>query len=135
VGTKKGGFSEAVRIQMLPPGADRASGLTIFIPEPQELPPPRILRLENTMDHSRTFRGFRNESLECRFTHSDSALDLSKVELTVDRSPWPLLSVERPAPDQWQVKASMRNLTPGIHRLRLRTRRSAYSEELTIDLQ
>jgi SAM-dependent methyltransferase len=135
VGTKKGGFSEAVRVQMLPPDADRASGATVFVPEAQELPPPRILRLENTMDHSRTFRGFRNESLECRFTHSDSALDLSRVELTIDGKPWPLLSVERPAPGQWQVKAGMRNLTAGTHKLRLRTGRSAYSEEFTIDSQ
>ena len=71
------------------------------------------MRVENTMDRSLIFRGFRNESLACRFTHSDGPLDLSKVQLTVDGNPWPLLSVERPEPGMWQINARLRGLAPG----------------------
>ena len=85
------------------------------------------------MDHSVIFRGYRNESLECRFTHSGGALDLSKVQMTVDGKPWPLLSVERPAVGLWQVKARMRGLAAGSHELRLRTSRSGYSDGFVIE--
>jgi len=138
VGTRSGGFSEPVKIGMLPAGADRQTGETPFVPLSEELPPPRFTRVENTMDRSVTFRGFRNESLECRFTHSDAALDLSKVQLTVDGVPWPLLSVERPGPGLWQVKARLRKgttrgLAAGPHDLRLRTQRSGFSEAFVIE--
>lgn len=133
VGTKTGGFSDSVRIRMLAEGADRQSGQTPFVAGSGTLPPPRLTRVENTMDHSRLFRGYRNESLECRFTHSDAAPDLSMVQLTVDGTPWPLLSVERPAPGLWQVKARMRGLPAGKHVLRLRTRHSGFSEGVEIE--
>jgi hypothetical protein len=133
VGTRAGGFSDTVRIRMLAAHADRRSGETPFEALSEVLPAPRFTRVENTMDHGVMFRGFRNESLECRFTHSDAPLDLSKVQLTVDGEPWPLLSVERPAPGLWQVKARMRGLSAGPHALRLRTQRSGFSEPLGIE--
>jgi tRNA (mo5U34)-methyltransferase len=133
VGTRAGGFSDTVRIRMLAAGADRSEGQTAFLPLGEEVPAPRFTRVENTMDHSSTFRGYRNESLECRFTHSDGPLDLSKVQLTVDGAPWPLLSVERPAPGLWQVKARMHGLPDGPRLLRLRTQRSGFSEPFAIE--
>jgi SAM-dependent methyltransferase len=132
VGTRSGGFSDTVQIKMLPDGVDRSTGETHFIAQSENLPAPVFTRVENTMDRSLTFRGFRNESLECRFTHSDGALDLSKVQLSVDGTPWPLLLLERPAPGLWQIKARMRDLPPGPHELRLRTQRSGVSEPFTI---
>jgi SAM-dependent methyltransferase len=132
VGTKTGGFSETVRIRMLPAGVDRRTGGTSFVALGEELHSPRFTRVENTMDHSMTFRGYRNEALECRFTHDDVPLDLSRVQLTVDGTPWPLLLVERPGPGLWQVKARMVDLAPGPHQLRLRTQRSGFSEPFTI---
>ncbi len=128
VGTKTAGFSDPVRIKMLPAGAERRYGDTPFIARAEEVAPPVFVRVENTMDRSLTFRGYRNESLACRFTHSDNALDLSRVQLTVDERPWPLLSVERPEPGMWQVNARMRGLEAGAHELRLRTARSGFSE-------
>ncbi len=107
-------------------------GETQFIAQAEQLPAPIILRVENTMDHSLMFRGFRNESLECRFTHSDTPLDLSKVQLTVDGQPWPLLLVERPAAGIWQIKARMRDLPAGPHELRLRTSQSGFSAPFKI---
>jgi hypothetical protein len=65
--------------------------------------------------------------------HADGLLDLSKVQLTVDGNPWPLLSVERPEPEMWQVNAKMRGLTAGRHLLRLRTCRSGFSEGFEIE--
>jgi SAM-dependent methyltransferase len=132
VGTRNSGFSEAVRIRMLPPGAERRYGETPFIGREPVAPPPTFVRVENSMDRSSTFRGYRNETLNCRFTHSDGRLDLSKVQLTVDDSPYPLLSVERPEPGMWQVNAKLKGLGRGEHLLRLRTSGSRVSEPFTI---
>jgi tRNA (mo5U34)-methyltransferase len=131
VGTKAGGFSDRVKIRMLPFGAERRYGITPFVPVCEEAAPPKFVRVENTMDRSLVFRGYRNESLAARFTHSEGdngALDLSKVQLTVDGAAWPLLSVERPEPGMWQVNARLRGLAEGPHELRLRTHRSGFSE-------
>ena len=131
VGTRAGGFSETVRIRMLADGADRQRRNAIHRAK-RRTAASGFVRVENTMDRSVTFRGFRNESLECRFTHSDVPLDLSKVQLTVDGKPWPLLSVERPAAGLWQIKARMRGLRAGAHELRLRTSQSGFSAPFTI---
>ncbi len=132
VGTRAGGFSDPVRIKMLPHGAERRYGQTPFVAREESVALPVFVRVENTMDRSVTFRGYRNESLACRFTHSDATLDLSKVQLTVDGNPWPLLSVERPEPGMWQVNARMKGLPAGSHELRLRTQRSGFSEPFVI---
>ncbi len=133
VGTRAGGFSETVRIRMLPPNADRNDGRTPFVAENEVVSAPRFVRIENTMDHSVTFHGYRDEALECRFTHSDSRLDLSRVQMTIDGNPWPLLAVEQSSPDVWQVKARMRGLSAGSHLLRLRTARSGFSPAFSIE--
>ena len=132
VGTRAGGFSDPVRIKMLPPGAERRYGETPFVARREEVAAPQFVRVENTMDRSLMFRGYRNESLACRFMHFDKALDLSKVQLTVDGNPWPLLSVERPEPGMWQVNARLRGLGAGTHLLRLRTQQSGFSEPFEI---
>ena len=133
VGTCAGGFSDPVRIRMLPAGAERRYAETPFVPRVEEVSAPQLVRVENTMDRSATFRGYRNELLACRFTHFDGPLDLSKVQLTMDGDPWPLLSVERPEPGMWQVNATMRGLAAGSHSLRLRTSRSAFSMPVVIE--
>ncbi len=133
VGTRGGGFSETVRIRMLPADADRNDGQTPFVAQDELLAAPQYVRVENTMDHSVTFHGYRDEALELRFTHSDGRLDLSKVQMTVDGNPWPLLAVERSSPEVWQVKARMRGLAAGSHLLRLRTARSGFSEAFVIE--
>jgi SAM-dependent methyltransferase len=133
VGTKAGGFSDPVQIRMLPPGAERRYGETPFVPHTAEVDAPQFVRVENTMDRSIVFRGYRNESLACRFTHFDGPLDLSRVQLKVDDRPWPLLSVDRPEPGMWQVNARLRGLAAGTHQLRLRTQRSGFSEAFGIE--
>ncbi|MDQ1468792.1 MAG: tRNA (mo5U34)-methyltransferase [Bryobacterales bacterium] len=132
VGTKRAGFSEPVRIRMLPSGADRRYGETPFVPLSEAVPSPAFIRVENTMDRSTTFRGYRNETLACRFTHSDNRLDLSKVQLTVGGNPHPLLSVEQPEPGTWQINARLKGLRRGEHQLRLRTAQSPFSAPFTI---
>jgi hypothetical protein len=133
IGTENTGFSEPVRIRMLPAGAERRYGETPFIPAAiDDVACPVFAKVENTMDRSLTFRGYRHETLACRFTHADGRLDLSKVQLTVDGNPLPLLSVERPEPGMWQINARLKGLSRGEHVLRLRTARSAFSEPFTI---
>lgn len=134
IGTRRGGFSRPVRIRMLPAGADRKYGETPFLPESVCVAAPELVRVENKRDGSRRFRGYRSEMLGCRFRcHEAEPLDLSKVRLTVDGDPWPLLSVERPAPGLWQVNARLRALARGAHELRLRTARSPFSEPVEIE--
>jgi SAM-dependent methyltransferase len=137
VGTVHAGFSQPVRIRMLPAGAERRYGETPFVGAAEEVDVPVLIRVENTMDGTTTFRGYRNESLACRFTHAEggegTALDLSQVQLTVDGNPYPLLSVGRPEPGLWQVNARLKGLEPGTHELRLRTARSGFSNPVTIE--
>jgi tRNA (mo5U34)-methyltransferase len=136
VGTKRGGFSEPVQIRMLPPGAERRYGETPFLQGIQGVQAPRFVRIENTMDRSTTFRGFRSETLACRFLHSEAVrLDLSKVQLTVDGNAWPLLSVETPEPGMWQINAKLRGLAQGSHEIRMRTSGSPFSEPAFIEVQ
>jgi tRNA (mo5U34)-methyltransferase len=132
-GTRRGGFSDSVGIRLLPQNADRRAGRPRFAAREETLPPPRFIRVLNTMDQSAVFRGYRDESLECRFTHSDGPLDLSRVQLTVDGDPWPLLVVERCSPQLWQVKANMRGLRAGTRELRLRTAQSGFSEPFVVE--
>lgn len=133
VGTPRDGYSDPVKIRMLPAGTERRYGDTPFVAAERTLPPPAFTRVENTMDRSTVFRGYRNESLACRFTHAEAGLlDLSRVHLTVDCNPWPLLSVERPEPGVWQVNASLKGLTAGTHELSLRTSGSGCSEPFVV---
>ena len=134
IGTRSAGFSEPVQIRMLPSGAERRYGETPFIPLAEAVPPPVVIRVENTMDRSATFRGYRNETLACRFTHSDTRLDLSKVQLAVDGNAYPLLSVEQPEPGIWQINAKLKRLARGEHQLRLRTAASSFSNPFTIHI-
>jgi hypothetical protein len=120
---------------MLPRGADRRYGQAQFEPQPASVPAPLFLGTENTMDRTTVFHGYRDEALSCRFTHSDGRLDLTRVQLTLDGNPWPLLSVEQPEPGVWQVKARLRGLAFGQHELRLRTARSAFSAPATIRVE
>jgi SAM-dependent methyltransferase len=134
VGIRNAGFSDPVRIRMLPAGAERRYGETPFIPQAQTVAAPEFVRVENTMDRSLVFRGYRAESLACRFLHHESGpLDLSKVQLTIDGHPWPLLSVERPEPGMWQINARLRGLKRGSHQLRLRTAHSGFSAPFGVE--
>jgi tRNA (mo5U34)-methyltransferase len=133
VGTVRAGFSEPVGITMLPQGAERRYGATPFRGEEVSVAAPVLVRVENTMDRSRTFRGYRNETLACRFNHAEGILDLSKVQLTIDGRPYPLVSVERPDPGMWQVNARLKGLSRGTHELRLRTARGGFSDPLAIE--
>ncbi len=132
LGTKIRGFSDPVRIRIIPAGAERRYAETPFMAGASELPPPLLVRVENKTDHSMTFRGYRNEIMGCRFTSAEDPLDLSKVQLTLDGHPYPLLSVERPQPGIWQANARLRGLNRGQHILRLRTVHSGLSEPAVI---
>ena len=133
VGTRGAGFSEPVAIRMLPAGAERRYGETPFVERETTTAAPVVLRAENTMDRSLVFRGYRNETLACRFTHEASRLGMSQVQMTVDGNPWPLLSVERPEPGVWQVNARLKDLARGEHWLRLRVSDSGFSEAFRVE--
>ncbi len=133
VGVRGVGFSDPVRIQMLPAGAERRFAQIPFVADDREsVTAPEWVRVENTMDRTTEFRGYRNETLACRFKHGESELDLGRVQLTVDGNPYPLLSVERPEPGMWQINARLRGLSAGEHELRLRTSGSGFSEPFVV---
>jgi len=134
VGTRAAGFSESVQVRMLPEGVDRNTRRIGFLPGQQELPAPCIVAAENTMDRTSVFHGYRDEALACRFMHSEGRLNLSAVQLTIDGTAWPLLSVEQSDAESWQVKARIRQLPPGEHVLRIRTARSGFSEPRAISV-
>lgn len=133
VGTRGGGFSEPVVIRMLPAGAERRYGETPFVERETTTAAPVVVRAENTMDRSLIFRGYRNETLACRFTHEAARLGMGQVQMTVDGNPWPLLSVERPEPGIWQVNARLKDLARGEHWLRLRVSGSGFSGAFRVE--
>ena len=135
VGIRGARYSDPVRIRMLPAGADRRFGEVAFRTEAIAVAAPEITLCENTMDHSRTFHGYRNEKLIVQFTHEEQALHLSRVQLTVDGNGYRLLSVERPKPGIWQMNAKLKGLERGTHELRIRTANSEFSPPVTVDYE
>lgn len=127
VGTRDAGFSESVQIRMLPEGANRKVSGIRFVPGRIEVEAPVVAAIENTMDRTTIFHGYRDEALACRFTHSEGRLSLSQVQMSIDDQPWPLLSLEQSDAMSWQVKARIRQLPAGEHSIRVRTANSDFS--------
>jgi tRNA (mo5U34)-methyltransferase len=102
--------------------------------EPHELtsapqPAPEIFSLENSMDRSRTFHGYRSERLVCRFRGAPRDLIRDAVSASIDEAPIPVSFLTDLAGGDWQVNVVLpRTLDPGIHALRIRTMASAWSE-------
>jgi tRNA (mo5U34)-methyltransferase len=132
VATSTAGWSDPVEIMLIPGNADRRLAFESFIEQPESEPAPQLMAARNSATDTPVFRGYRDETLACRFTHPSSALKLPNVRLLLDDAPYPLLSIGRPEAGQWQVNAKLHSLTPGEHTVRVRLSATGDSNALSI---
>ena len=94
-----------------------------------EQPAPLIYSLENSLDRSRTFHGYRSERLVCRFRSASRDLVRDAVFASIDGEPVPVSFLTDLAHGEWQVNIELpEKLAPGGHTVRIRTAASAWSE-------
>lgn len=99
-------------------------------PEQATGPAPAVTHLENSVTEANVFRGYRNEYLICWFTTPETALTREEVILEIDRLNEPVLFLCNLGGGAWQTNSKIpARLTPGPHRVRVRTVRSPFSNE------
>jgi hypothetical protein len=92
-------------------------------------PAPTWVTVENTLDKSNIFRGYKAEQLSCRFLSTEAGLSVSNVVLELDGRRQPILVLADLGNGEWQTNSSVpSNLEPGRHEARVRTVSSRYSE-------
>jgi tRNA (mo5U34)-methyltransferase len=130
VRTPGSALSNAVKIFM---GEDRPSRVARSLPPACAAPPPRLIALESTLDHSTVFHGYRNENLRCFFACEEDELEIDSVEVSIDGDPQLVLAVGRHDDESWQLVSKVnRDLEAGERQVRLRTARSGLSEPLPL---
>src|SRR5208337_598017 len=94
-----------------------------------EQPAPVIYSIENSLDRSRTFHGYRSERLVCRFRGASRDLIRDAVFASIDEAPVPVSFLTDLAHGDWQTNIELpEKLAPGTHSIRIRTITSAWSE-------
>lgn len=90
---------------------------------------PEIYSIENSLDRSRVFHGYKSERLCCRFRGPGRDLNRESVfaSLDGDQTELPIAFLTDLAQGDWQANIVLPPLTPGAHAVRLRTTGSAWS--------
>lgn len=130
-------FSQSFTIEMLDaPRLKAAADDTPFVPEDQaSAPAPELYEVENSMDESATFRGYRKELLSCRFRSSETDLAKNQIRVEVGGQIAPNDFLTHYWDGGWQINTRLpTGLDAGRHLVRVRTQHSPYSSPLTIDL-
>ena len=90
-----------------------------------------MIAIENTLDGSTELHGYRAENLACYFETPDAPNGVSQVDLQLDGESISLLSLGVSRPNVLQVNVKLpASLSRGVHSVRLRTTRSAFSNAL-----
>ena len=96
-------------------------------------PAPTWVAVENTLDKTNTFRGYKAEQLSCRFLSTEAGLDVSEVVLELDGVRQTILVLADLGNGEWQTNSNVpSDLGSGRHEVRLRTVNSSYSEPAEI---
>jgi hypothetical protein len=96
--------------------------------------PPEIYSLENSLDRSRTFHGYRAERLCCRFRGASRDLSRDAVFASIDGATIPVSFLTDVASGEWQVNVELpRDLAPGSHGICIRTAASDWSQPAEFD--
>jgi hypothetical protein len=96
-------------------------------------PAPTWVAVENTLDKSNTFRGYKAEQLSCRFLSTEAGLSVSDVVVELDGRKQAILVLADLGNGEWQTNSNIpSDLAPGRHEVRLRTANSRYSEPAEI---
>jgi tRNA (mo5U34)-methyltransferase len=118
------------------PGAQQRDALELATAD--ALPAPEIYSLENSLDRSNTFRGYRSERLCCRFRGGQRDLNRDTVFAAIDgvEAPIPISFLTDLAHGEWQANIVLpRDLLPGTHSIRIRTAATAWSEPSEFEFQ
>ncbi len=95
-----------------------------------------IHEVTNGMTESNVFEGHRNEYVCCRFRTAEPGLERDRVILEIDEAPAPILFLTDLGDGCWQANSRLPvELSPGVHRVRIRTLRSPFSEPHEIVLR
>jgi len=128
--TVNSGFSQSLPIEVVVSGTmgyttrDEAVGCG---------PAPTWVAVENTLDKSNTFRGYKAEQLSCRFLSTEAGLSVSDVVVELDGRKQAILVLADLGNGEWQTNSNIpSDLAPGRHEVRLRTANSRYSEPAEI---
>ncbi len=99
-------------------------------PESATAEAPVLTHLENNLTETRVFHGYRNEYLVCWFTTPETGLTREDVILEIDGAEEPILFLTDLRAGAWQTNSKLPvSLVPGAHRVRVRTIRSAWSNQ------
>lgn len=99
---------------------------------PETVAAPVLGEVENGTSESVEFRGYRNETLCCRFVWTETRLRREDVAVEVSGRLLPALFLTDRNRD-WQTNSKLPpDLADGVHRVRVRTRTSAWSNALEI---
>jgi tRNA (mo5U34)-methyltransferase len=122
-------YSNTFRIEMLKPGEQSPTALprggnASAITEPA----PVIYDLRNGMSGSNVFNGHRNEYVSCRFQSVEAGLTREGITLEIAGAEMPVLFLTDLGEGRWQANSRLpANLQPGLHRVKLKTLASPYS--------
>jgi tRNA (mo5U34)-methyltransferase len=135
VRTLDSAFSNEFEIVAGAPSAHKAP--RTFAPfEDASEPPPAIYEVENNNTESNVFHGYKNEYLCVRFRARETGLDRNCVLVEVDGTATPVLFLSDLGEGAWQTNSRLpAGLTPGPHRIRVRTASSGFSNEVQILFQ
>ena len=130
VGTRTSGFGQPLSIHMLPPDAIRPTA--VFQGAATATVAPSVLiSIENTLDRSTTFHGYRAEHLSCQFTTDELTLGVANVEFQIDDETHPILALGRASENNWQINAKLPSCLPGgTHEVRVCTSNSLPSNKI-----
>lgn len=89
---------------------------------------PDIYGLENSLDRSSVFHGYRSERLCCRFSSADGDLTRADVEAAIDERPLPVSFLTDLGDGRWEANIALpEDLTAGAHQMQLRVGGGAWS--------
>ncbi len=99
-------------------------------------PAPTWVAVENTLDKTNTFRGYKAEQLSCRFLSAEAGLSVSDVVLELDGRRQAILVLADLGGGEWQTNSRVPcDIGSGLHEVRLRTANSRYSEPAEISYE
>lgn len=129
--TRESAFSDSFVVTAGPSQTERSAR---FQPAPELTEPaPEIYAVESNVTGTTSFRGYKNEYLCAWFRGRERELKRSDVLVQVDGRDLPVLFLTDIGDGRWQTNSRLpAHLQPGPHRVRVRTARSPFSNEVEI---
>jgi tRNA (mo5U34)-methyltransferase len=132
VRTSESAFSNAFPITTGPvPHQDAALGCRSDLETTEAAP--EIYAIRNNLNGTSSFRGYKKEYLCARFRSREADLMRRDITIQVDGRDVPVVFVMDVGGGRWQADSRLPDdIPPGTHRVRVRTIRSPFSEEMEI---